>query len=81
MAKTIKADGDRWRGKVGERQARAGYRTVVFFCESNGQRPYRVIEVPEDRIGGQEDLDRMSESDLLELFSGTGSMDSPLSSG
>lgn len=81
MARTIHADGDDWRGRVGERHAREGYRTVVFFCASNGQRPWRVVEVAADRIRGQEDLDRLSRDELLELFGRTRSMDSELSSG
>ncbi len=81
MARTIQVDGDDWRGQVGERHPRPGHRTVVFFCASNGQRPWRVVEVPEERIHGQEDLDRLSRDELLELFGRTRSMDSALSSG
>lgn len=76
MASRIKADNDTWSAQLGASD-REGYRTVIFFCASNGQRPYRVIEVPADRFGSQADLDRLSEGDLRDLFAGTTSMGAP----
>jgi len=52
---------------------------VVFLCTSNGQRPYRVAEVPEGRFASQEDLDGLSADGLRELFRETGSMGVPRS--
>ncbi len=69
----IKADNDTWTAQLGG-PSREGYRTVVFFCSSNGQRPYRVTEVPEDRFASQDDLDGLSAAEVQELFDGTGSM-------
>ena len=74
----IKADNDTWTAELGS-PGREGFRTVVFFCASNGQRPYRVIEVPAGRFASQDDLERLSEDGLRELFGATGSMGAPLS--
>jgi hypothetical protein len=69
----IKADNDTWTPELGG-SAREGFRTVVFFCSSNGQRPYRVAEVPAERFKSQDDLDRLAENDLREIFGETTSM-------
>jgi hypothetical protein len=73
---SIKADNDTWRAELGG-SGREGYRTVVFFCASNGQRPYRVAEVPADRFESQDDLERLTEPELRELFGKTVSMGAP----
>ena len=74
----LKSDNDTWTAQLGE-PSRAGFRAVVFFCSSNGQRPYRVTEVPVERFSSQDDLDRLSEEELRELFANTGSMGAPRS--
>ena len=76
MPSEIKSDNDTWSARLGGSD-HPGFRTIVFFCASNGQRPYRVVEVPEDRFGSQDDLDRLSEADLRELFAETTSMGAP----
>jgi len=76
MTTTIRIDNDTWRARLGAGE-RPGYRSVIFFCSSNGQRPWRVVEVPEDRFGSQEQLERVSEVDLRELYAGTVSMGAP----
>ncbi len=76
MTTTIKADNDTWRPQLGG-PGRPGFRVVVFFCASNGQRPYRVTEVPEDRFGSQDDLDRLPEDEIRKLFGNTTSMGAP----
>lgn len=73
MATEIKADNDTWSARLGGSD-REGFRSVVFFCASNGQRPYRVVEVPVDRFASQEDLDLLSDGDLRDLFADTVSM-------
>jgi len=50
---------------------------VLFFCETSGQRPYRVVEVPRDRIDGPEELEALSERELMELFRASRSLDFP----
>lgn len=77
MARTIKADGDRWRVRLGEDRPRPGVRVVLFFCETTDQRPYRVVEVPETRFPTQADLERLSEAELLELYRRSVSLDFP----
>lgn len=77
MARTIKADGDRWRVRLGEDRPHVGVRVVLFFCETTNQRPYRVVEVPESRFTSQTDLERLSDRELLELYRGSVSLDYP----
>ncbi|MBT8461014.1 MAG: pyroglutamyl-peptidase I [Gemmatimonadetes bacterium] len=74
----IKADNDTWTAQLGD-LGRDGARTVVFFCSSNGQRPYRVAEVPAERFSSQEDLARLPENELRALFGETTSMGAPRS--
>lgn len=74
MARTIEADGDRWVVRVGERREAPGTTTVLFFCETTDQRPYRVAEVSEERVADADDLEALSERELTELYRGSGSM-------
>lgn len=77
MGKTIRADGDTWRVRLSERPPHPGVQAVVFFCASNGQRPWRVVEVPESRIPDVAALERLPEAELRDLFAATRSMDYP----
>ena len=79
MSKTLKAEGDTWRAVPGGPAQRAGFLTVVFLCESNGQRPYRVAEVPAGESDGDALIDRMSVRELGELFDRSASMGAPAS--
>ncbi len=72
----IKVDNDTWTATLGG-PSREGFRAVVFFCSSNGQRPYRVAEVPAERFASQDDLDGLSADEVMELFADTGSMGVP----
>jgi hypothetical protein len=74
----LKIDGDVWKVRLGQERPRPGYRLVLFFCQPTGQRPYRVAEVPEDRYGSQDDIDRLKKADLLELYKQSTSMDRPV---
>ena len=76
MATRIKVDNDTWTPRLGQGE-RPGFRSVIFFCASNGQRPWRVVEVPEARFTSQEQLDGLAEDDLRELFANTVSMGAP----
>ena len=69
MADRIKADGDTWRPVLDESGGRCN---VVFICDSNGQRPYRVVVVEESLR--EEDLANLSGASLRELFDKSGSM-------
>ncbi len=75
---SIKVDGDRWTVRLGEDRRRAGVRVVLFFCEPTGQRPYRIVEVPDERFASQDDLERLSRAELLELYQNSTSLDSPV---
>lgn len=74
----IRADGDTWSVRLGEREEREGFRTLLFFCVTTNQRPYRVVEVPVDQVAGQADLARLDDSSLRELFGASRSMGYPL---
>jgi hypothetical protein len=75
---SIKVDGDVWQVRLGSDRRRRGVRVVLFFSQPTGQRPYRVVEVPEDRFGSQEDMDRLSKKELLELYGRSTSLDVPV---
>lgn len=72
MSAMIKADGDTWRA---ESSSDGATRTVVFFCESTNQRPYRVVVVGDEPVG--DDLAALSEDQLKDLFDRSGSMGAP----
>ena len=74
----IKTDGDVWKVRLGQDRPRPGVRVVLFFCEPTGQRPYRVAEVPEDQFTSQNDIEKLSRGDLLELYQKSTSMDAPV---
>jgi hypothetical protein len=74
MADTINADGDRWLVTLDRHDRRRAVETVVFHCVSNTQRPYRVIEVPDDALRGRAVAD-LSAEELAELFAKSHTMD------
>lgn len=73
----IKADGDTWSVRLAERPEAGATRTVLFFCVTTDQRPYRVAQVPGDRIPDASTLERLSDAELEELFAASRSMDFP----
>ena len=73
----LKADGDRWRVQLGRNRPRPGVGVVLFFCESTSQRPYRVVEVTDERFASQEDIDRLGTAQLMELYRQSYSLDFP----
>lgn len=79
MGRSIKADGDTWTVRVGERPPSPDVRHLLFFCRTTDQRPYRVVEVSADRVADGEALDRLSDDELRELFAASRSMDYPRS--
>jgi len=70
----IKAAGDTWSARIGEKASDPQLHTVVFFCVTNGQRPYRVVQVPRTRLGGADALEALSPEDLRALFDASISM-------
>ena len=76
-SRTIKAAGDTWSARLGEEMPRPGVRAILFFCTTTNQRPYRVVEVPVERLAGREDLESIDDDALSELFEASGSMGVP----
>jgi hypothetical protein len=74
MWRRIDAGGESWRVTSYEDDRRRAVRTVVFHCLSNSQRPYRVIEVPDEMMDGT-GLDGLSAEHLGELFGRAQTMD------
>ena len=72
MANRLKADGDTWRPVLDES---GGCRSLVFFCDSNGQRPYRVVVIEESLT--EDELATLSDDALRALFDRSGSMGAP----
>lgn len=70
MSTRIKADGDTWRPIL---DASAERRMLVFFCASNGQRPYRVVAAG-DNLKTDEDVAALSAEELLAMFNKSESM-------
>lgn len=66
----IKADGDTWYPVLDES---AGRRSLVFFCSSNGQRPYRVVAANDD-LKTDDDVAGLSTDELVALFDRSESM-------
>ena len=73
MAKRIKADNDTWQATL-EASAAGGQRHLVFFCVSNGQRPWRVVRLDDGEIPSSESLDALSSDELRALFARSESM-------
>lgn len=70
----IDADGHSWRVTSFEDDRRRAVRTLVFHCLSNTQRPYRVVEVP-DEVMGDGDVGSLSRDKLGQLFDRSHTMD------
>lgn len=70
MPTRIKADGDTWCPVLEES---AGRRSLVFFCASNGQRPYRVVAATDD-LKTDDDIAGLSTDELRALFDRSESM-------
>lgn len=77
MSIQIRADGDTWTARLGDKRTGATTRPVLFFCTTTDQRPYRVVEVPVDRFDADADLDGLTEEELRGLFADSRSMGVP----
>lgn len=78
-AAKVRADGDTWAVRLGERAPAPERRLVLFFCETTDQRPYRVVDVPAERIPDADALASLDEGALRELFAASSSMGTPRS--
>lgn len=77
MTRKIRLDGDTWSVRLSRHPPGPETQAVVFYPVSCDQRPYRVVEVPEERLAGAGDLEAMSERELRELFDASSSMGFP----
>lgn len=77
MERKIKAAGDTWRCRLSTEASAPDVQPIVFFCVTNDQRPYRVVEVSRERIAGAEALAELSDADLEALFEDAFSMGYP----
>lgn len=73
----IRIDGDRWKVRLSRQRSAPGRRAVVFFPVTSDQRPYRVVEVAEDRLSEDDPLGALSDRELLEMYRSGSSMDFP----
>jgi hypothetical protein len=74
MRELFHADGDTWRVSSDAHDSERAVHTIVFHCISNGQRPYRVVEVPDPLLEGR-DVDQVGETNLTEFFARSQTMD------
>lgn len=81
MEREIRADGDIWTVRLSRERPGPESRAILFFPRTTSQRPYRVVEVPEERMEGEEALAALSDDELRELFRASRSMDFPKSYG
>lgn len=77
VKRELKADGDKWSVRLGERPASEDVQTLLFFCVTTSQRPYRVLEVPRGRVPDAAALAALSDGELMEHFTASRSMDFP----
>jgi len=77
MSQTIRAAGDTWEVRLGERPPASGRQLVMFFCTSTSQRPYRVADVSRDAVPDADALSRLRARELRALFDTSLSMDVP----
>lgn len=77
MSREIRIDGDRWKVRLSQETPDHGVRAILYFPVTCDQRPYRVVEVPEEEIGSEDDLEAVSERELRELFWEASSMGFP----
>jgi len=74
MRELFHADGDTWRVSTDTHDPQSAVHTVVFHCISNSQRPYRVVQFPEELTGGRP-VEELGERELTELFGRSHTMD------
>ena len=79
MSKKFKAAGDTWRVRLGGPAVTEGHRNLLFVCESNGQRPYRVVEIPDDGSTDDALIERIGSNEFEELFDRATSLGAPAS--
>lgn len=77
MDRKLKADGDTWECRWGSESAAPDVQPILFFCVTNDQRPYRVVEVSRESVAGPDALAKLPEDELQALFERARSMGYP----
>jgi len=62
------ADGERWDVYLSEEAPHGGLRSLIFHCTSNSSHGWRVAQVPAEEYGAPDDLERLDDSELDELY-------------
>ncbi|MBI4545119.1 MAG: hypothetical protein HY703_07995 [Gemmatimonadetes bacterium] len=75
MALRLKADGATWEARIARDDPHPGVRAVVFYCITNPQRPWRVAELPADRLDSTDGLASLSRAELKGIFAQADPMD------
>lgn len=68
MAKTIKADGEKWEVELSQERPHEGVTAVIFRCLTNSSFGWRVVEVPVSAYESKADVEGLGDADLRELF-------------
>jgi hypothetical protein len=68
MARTYDANGETWTVRLSDETPHEGVRPLIFHCESNTSRGWRVVEVSVDEYAGDDRIDGLSEGELGQLF-------------
>lgn len=68
MGRTYETAGDTWRVYLGEDAPHPGVLPLIFHCTSNPSNGWRVVEVPEASLRGEDEIDDLPDSELAELF-------------
>lgn len=73
MPHRLKAAGDTWNVRLDRAEEAPGVNAVVFMCESNPQRPYRVARIGEAEA--MREPRELGDDRLRELFESSHVMD------
>jgi hypothetical protein len=75
MRRSLRADGHTWEAALARAEPHPGVRAIVFHCMTSSQEPYRVVEVPSDRVPDDAALGQLPDTELEELFRRAAIMD------
>jgi hypothetical protein len=73
MSHRLRADGDTWNVRLDRSEEAPGVNALVFMCESNPQRPYRVTRI--DEADATHEPRELGQDRLRELFDASQVMD------
>lgn len=73
MSDRLRADGDTWNVRLDRSDEAPGVNALVFMCESNPQRPYRVARI--DAADATREPGDLGRKRLREIFDSSQVMD------